>query len=96
MAGGERQRVFWKQQYEGTQGIIFVIDVTSTFGEKQQSLDELEKLNKQFQDSIPLLVAISKIDKVETIEWIAYKGTLTRLLQLKLPSRKYNYAKLEV
>jgi len=48
MAGGERQRVFWKQQYEGTQGIIFVIDVTSTFGEKQQSLDELEKLNKQF------------------------------------------------
>ncbi len=96
MAGGERQRVFWKQQYEGTQGIIFVIDVTSTFDEKQQSLDELEKLNKQFQDNVPLLVAISKIDKVETIEWTAYKGTLNRVLQSKLSLRKYKYAKLEV
>lgn len=29
LAGGERQRVFWKQQYEGTQGVIFVVDASS-------------------------------------------------------------------
>jgi len=29
MGGGERQRVFWKQQYQGTQGIIFVIDASA-------------------------------------------------------------------
>ena len=34
LAGGERQRVFWKQQYEGTQGIIYMIDVTSSNEEK--------------------------------------------------------------
>ena len=26
MAGGERQRIFWRHNYEGTQGLIFVVD----------------------------------------------------------------------
>jgi len=41
LAGGERQRVFWKQQYEGTQGIIFVMDLTFTKEDQQKSLEEL-------------------------------------------------------
>jgi signal recognition particle receptor subunit beta len=26
LAGGERQRIFWRQHYGGSQGIIFMID----------------------------------------------------------------------
>ena len=88
MAGGERQRVFWKQQYEGTQGFIFLIDITSTAEQKQKSLEELEKLNTQMEESIPLVVGISKIDKVESIEWMNYKSSLNKLVQSKLVTRK--------
>jgi len=26
LAGGERQRIFWRHNFEGTQGVIFLID----------------------------------------------------------------------
>jgi len=28
LAGGVRQRVFWRHHYSGTQGVVFFIDVT--------------------------------------------------------------------
>lgn len=30
LAGGDRQRVFWRHHYAGTQGVIFFIDVSDS------------------------------------------------------------------
>jgi GTPase SAR1 family protein len=30
IAGGDRQRVFWRHHYSGTQGVIFFVDITDS------------------------------------------------------------------
>lgn len=81
MAGGERQRVFWKQQYEGTQGIIYVIDASASSEEKEKSLAELDKVIKQFPLGIPVAIGLAKIDQLQLIEWNNYKMVLGKSLQ---------------
>ena len=81
MAGGERQRVFWKQQYEGTQGIIYVIDATAPPEEREKSLAELDKVIKQFPVNIPVTIGLTKIDRLQLIEWNNYKMVLGKSLQ---------------
>lgn len=89
MAGGERQRVFWKQQFEGTQGVIYVIDASSSTEEKEKSLEELDKLIKQLDESIPIAIGLSKVDQVETITWSSYKTNLAKSLQTKYVKRYF-------
>lgn len=91
MAGGERQRVFWKQQFEGTQGVIYVIDASSSTEEKEKSLEELDKLIKQLDESIPIAIGLSKVDQVETITWSSYKTNLAKSLQTKYVKRYFMY-----
>lgn len=80
MAGGERQRVFWKQQFEGAQGIIYIIDATNSTEQKEKSLQQLDKVLKHFDDSIPIAVGLSKVDKQDTVAWSSYKVTLGKAL----------------
>lgn len=81
MAGGERQRVFWKQQYEGTQGIVYIVDATTAPEDREKSLVELDKVIKQFPLNIPVTVGLTKIDQLQLIEWNNYKMVLGKSLQ---------------
>lgn len=43
MGGNERQRIFWRQNYYGSQGVIYVVDAGK---EVHKALSELEKVTK--------------------------------------------------
>ena len=49
----------------------------------------MDKLTKQLDTSIPIAIALSKIDKMEKITWSSYKTTLNKEMQSKYTSRKY-------
>lgn len=44
MGGAERARIFWRQNYFGTQGIIYLIDASKDIENIGISLKELEKV----------------------------------------------------
>lgn len=73
--------MFWKQQYEGTQGIIYIIDASAAPEEREKSLAELDKIIKQFPLNIPVTVGLTKIDQLQLIEWNNYKMVLGKSLQ---------------
>lgn len=43
LGGQDRQKIFWRQNFYGSQGIIFVIDATNT-EHVASSIAELEKI----------------------------------------------------
>lgn len=62
-AGGERQRVFWRHHYSGTQGVVFLVDVS----ESEARLKEAGKLLRACLEEVELskakfLVLLNKTD----------------------------------
>ena len=64
LAGGERQRIFWRQHYTGCQGIIYLID-SSTPQHLDVALQELDKSIVSSGGQCPIAVCLSKRDLVK-------------------------------
>jgi len=80
LAGGERQRVFWRQHYTGCQGIIYLIDSSMP-----QYLDlALEELHKSIVASggqCPIAVCLSKRDLVKEQDITTMRKHVTEALK---------------
>ena len=68
LGGAERQRIFWRQNYFGTQGVLFVIDASDN-QTLDQSLQELEKIitDPELDENVPIAVFMNK-GNLETAE----------------------------
>ena len=64
MAGAERQRVFWRQQYAGTQGVVFLLDASAPPEHFQKTMEELKKAVGQFKKDVPFCIGLTKVDKL--------------------------------
>mmetsp|Transcript_13061 Transcript_13061/g.15000 ORF Transcript_13061/g.15000 Transcript_13061/m.15000 type:complete len:183 (+) Transcript_13061:25-573(+) len=80
-AGGERQRVFWRHHYTGTQGIIFFIDVSAVQEQQLVAAKELNKIlaEQELQNS-PILIVLNKVDMINE----AFKDKILEALGVKL------------
>ena len=67
LKGDDQSRFFWRHHFEGSQGVIFVIDVSDpqNFDNAKQSLQEL--ISDPLLRNAPFLVIGNKIDLGETI-----------------------------
>lgn len=75
LAGGERQRIFWRQHYMGCQGIIFLID-SSAPQYLDVALQELEKSIASSGGLCPIAVCLSKRDLVKEQEMTTLRNRL--------------------
>jgi len=65
LAGGVRQRVFWRHHYSGTQGVVFFIDASETDEKIMESVKELKKVFAEPELShASFLVYLNKVDKL--------------------------------
>jgi len=69
LAGGERQRIFWRHHFLGTQGVIFFIDISETPENLKAASKELKELlaEKELKTS-SFLIFLNKIDSLSTSE----------------------------
>jgi len=63
LSGGDRQRIFWRHHFLGTQGVIYFIDIAETEENLAVSVKELKQLlcEKELKGAI-FLVYLNKID----------------------------------
>ncbi len=80
LAGGERQRVFWRQHYVGCQGIIYLID-SSTPQYLDISLEELQKSIVGSGGQCPIAVCLSKRDLVKEPELTVMRNRINEALK---------------
>jgi len=69
LAGGERQRIFWRHHFLGTQGVVFFIDITDTTENCKIASTELKQLlsEKELQSAC-FLVFLNKMDSLSNSE----------------------------
>lgn len=83
LAGGERQRVFWRQHYIGCQGVVFLIDA-STPQYIDISLQELEKSLESCTDC-PFAICLSKKDIAKESD---VKTLISKVEQVTVPHKE--------
>ncbi|KAM3134739.1 hypothetical protein pb186bvf_013214 [Paramecium bursaria] len=85
MGGSDRQRIFWRQNFYGSQGVIYVIDPNK---DVEKSLQELEKVVQDNElGETPIAVFMNIQDHNE---WVGKIGSFVEELKVKYTKKKLN------
>ncbi|XP_032226194.1 ADP-ribosylation factor-like protein 15 isoform X3 [Nematostella vectensis] len=84
LGGGDNVRKYWQHYFEGAQGVIFVVDSTSSEEDLELAASELQTaLCHPALDGLPLLVLANQEDK----DGARDTEEITRILSLNVTAR---------